>query len=459
MAQNQLQYEALRKRFHTFTYESYSYRFGREGLKIGFIFNLDGKITFKPEINFPYLEAGFTPTSRLPGPVMDNLVFHLGMIEVVSYWKAACPGEIRIVPHRLAPEQRQWWLDLYYKGLGEFFHTNGIDARRDDFATITDRNGPVPEPFSYDTTWLSLIPVGGGKDSAVTLEIMNGYDPDWIPFVINPRKATRDVILRAGKDEFRTLKAFREMDPLLLKMNAEGYLNGHTPFSAVVAFYSLLGAVLTGRKQIILSNESSANEATIPGTEINHQYSKSYEFETAFRTYVSRWITSSADYFSLLRPLSELQIAWLFSGMPRYFEAFRSCNAGSKTDSWCGKCPKCLFTYIMLYPFLDLASLDKIFGSRLFEDPSLQHYLDELAGFTPEKPFECVGTMEEVNLALTQSFTRHSPGSHPFLLNHYQFEKGRFTGNLPSWDEFLHRFGPEHHLPAELKEELLKRLC
>ena len=65
----------------------------------------------------------------------------------------------------------------------------------------------------------------------------------------------------------------------MLQLNSEGYINGHTPFSAIVAFSSVLTAALNGQKYITLSNENSANESTVKDSKVNHQYSKSYEFE------------------------------------------------------------------------------------------------------------------------------------------------------------------------------------
>ena len=87
--------------------------------------------------------------------------------------------------------------------------------------------------------------------------------------MINPK----DVHLKcAGDTESYTVK--RTIDQNLIKLNNEGYLNGHTPFSAIVAFTSYLVAYITNRSNIILSNEGSANEPTVIGTNINHQYSK-----------------------------------------------------------------------------------------------------------------------------------------------------------------------------------------
>ena len=245
----------------------------------------------------------------------------------------------------------------------------------------------------------TLVPIGGGKDSVVTLECLRNEMPV-IPLIVNPRGATLNCVKTAGYKENEFIIINRTLDPTMLKLNAEGYLNGHTPFSALLAFISVLVAFGSHSKYIALSNENSANESTVPGTNINHQYSKSIEFEDDFRNYVAANLNDEVQYFSFLRPLSELQIAKLFSQCEAYHPVFRSCNAGSKTDSWCGKCPKCLFTWIILSPFLSREKLTAIFGKDLMADESLRPILEELNGTAAVKPFECVGTVEEVRACL-----------------------------------------------------------
>ena len=223
-----------------------------------------------------------------------------------------------------------------------------------------------------------------------------------IPLIVNPRGATKECVAAAGFIEEQTAIIKRTLDPTMLQMNAEGYLNGHTPFSALLAFYTILLGFATKSKYIALSNESSANEPTVPDTEINHQYSKSVAFENDFRHYVAKYIDADIQYFSFLRPLNELQIAKLFSRAKEYRKVFKSCNAGSKTDSWCGKCPKCLFTWLALSPFISRKELTDIFGKDLLSDNNLRSVLDQLDGSVEVKPFECVGTVGEVRACVNK---------------------------------------------------------
>ena len=392
---NQAKYDSLREKFEFFCYEDFHYSVenGNFFAKFDFVVN---DIEFHPCFEIP--TRSFYKWNEIPKPLLDNLVFHIGMIELISYWKIACPKKVIIKPFALDEEQIRWWKKLYFNGLGEFFYVNGITTNISDFMTVECASEACHSERSEESRFLTektLIPVGGGKDSVVTLELLKNRIPA-IPLIINPRGATKECVAAAGYDENQVAVVKRTLDPTMLKMNAEGYLNGHTPFSALLAFYTVLIGFATKSKYIALSNESSANEPTVPDTEINHQYSKSVALENDFRHYVSEYIDADIQYFSFLRPLNELQIAKLFSRANAYRKVFKSCNAGSKTDSWCGKCPKCLFTWMALSPFVPRAELTEIFGKDLLKDNNLRPILDQLDGSVDVKPFECVGTVGEV---------------------------------------------------------------
>jgi hypothetical protein len=161
-----------------------------------------------------------------------------------------------------------------------------------------------------------------------------------------------------------------------------------------------LSAVLGNFGTITFSNEKSSDEENIKYKEenINHQYSKTFDFENKFREYNLKYL-SNINYFSFLRPIYDLQIAKIFSKFNKYFSVIRSCNVGQKTNTWCCKCPKCLSTFILFYPFLKEDTM-KIFGKNLLEDKELNPILDALINDSVVKPFECVGTREEIKLAL-----------------------------------------------------------
>lgn len=449
---NAEKFSDFRKKFPFFTFEEQQFRLSRAGLAIRFTFNLADQYKFYPSLFIPR-KACFLPDKeiieRLP-----LLVFHLGMIELVSYWKAACPPRVTIKPFGLFPEQVAWWKSLYYHGLGEFLYLNGLHTGEDNLMELEVASDEKKLRGNYPLDNSVLIPAGGGKDSAVTLELLAGL-PGALPLILNPRGASlRSIALKGfGPEDFFEIR--REIDPTLLQLNNQGFLNGHTPFSALLGFLTILASAMTGRQHIALSNESSANEPTIPGTTINHQYSKSFSFETGFREYVKRWLHPDINYFSFLRPLNEWQISSLFVRFKSFHTVFRSCNAGSKRDEWCGKCSKCLFTWIMLAPFLPDGELRAIFGREIADDPDMLPYLDQLTGLATEKPFECVGTLDEVNAALHISLNARKEHRLPLLLEYFR-KSPLYKGDL--WKENLADPGPllsDHHLPLFF-ENILK---
>ncbi len=455
---NQSKFDAFRKTFSTFTFERQSVKRENGALSLAFDFNLDDRYHFRPTLEIP--AKPFFDWDNLPENLLQRLAFQIGMTELVSYWKIACPKKVVVKPFVLTENQIKFWKKLYYNGLGEFLYLNSISVSEADLMQI-ETMLPI-DSFSTNTAFARndmdssisfeekvLVPIGGGKDSVVTLECLR-HEMPVIPLIVNPRGATLNCVKTAGYKEDEYIVINRTLDPTMLQLNAEGYLNGHTPFSALLAFISVLVAFGSRSKYIALSNENSANESTVPGTNINHQYSKSFEFERDFRNYVAENLNDKVQYFSFLRPLSELQIAKLFAQCEAYHPVFRSCNVGSKTDSWCCHCPKCLFTWIILSPFLSREKLVSIFGKDLMADESLQPIFEELNGTAPVKPFECVGTVEEVRACMKNAgiSTDSTAG----------FVKVPKLVEEPTVEEILNRFNTQHFLPAQFEQILKSRL-
>ena len=427
-------------------------------------------------------------------------------MEIPSYWKATCSPEIIIKAGSLDKEQIDWWKDLIINGMGQFFYENKINFCQPNFLKINRLQRPVlckadRGPSSNQTSSQILVPVGGGKDSAVTLEILKKNKKQINCFSLNPTEATKKIMEIAGCKNPIVVR--RKIDKKLLALNRRGFLNGHTPFSAYLAFLSVLVAAIFDAKYIAFSNERSSNEGNVKylGKIINHQYSKSFDFEKKFRKYSKKYLaktvkedkssfppslprggSSVIEYFSFLRPLYEIQIAKLFSKYPKYFSAFLSCNEAYKTASgtkkptkrWCGNCPKCLFVFATLYPFVNKQKLIKIFGENLFDKKKLLPTMQELIGERKFKPFECVGTKKEslVTFYLSWKKNRQQPSHHPpafgrhlgrasvklpFLLKYFQ---KKILPKYPNLDkeskQILDSWNNQHNLPREVERNLKK---
>lgn len=453
----------LSQKYTSFIYDAYSYEVRDDVLELTYHYELYSeaeRIPFthrvfysvKGNVNYDYRDLGS----------FENLIFHIGLIEVINYYKLACPKNVVIRCGSLEQDQIIWWKKLFYHGLGEFIYLNNmadlvnednfVDFKCDNSKGAIQGDKPISNavgPLELNTKG-HLIPIGGGKDSVVTLNMLQKQKEDNICFVMSPPKAAYDCIEVAGYKGY--LEAKRIFDKRMIEMNNTGYLNGHVPFSAILAFVSTLGAALVGKAFIPLSNERSANEPSVHGTTFNHQYSKSYEFEHDFHTYASKYLTSSITYFSLLRPLYEIQIGELFSYYKEYHPVYRSCNRGKSTNAWCGTCPKCLFVYIILAPFLDKDALIGQFGKDLLEDESLIPILDELIGIKDTKPFECVGTVWEVRAALNQCLISRKENT---LIQYFEKIGGPAMNARPVDYESGDLLSREHR---DLLEKEMKRL-
>lgn len=438
-------FEQLREKYPIFIYHSFSYDI-KEELEIEYHFEIPGLTSFYPKIRIPKEYIKIEPNKEY----LEYLIGQIGLIELLSYVKCTCSKTIQIDAIYMEDEQIHFFKKLYYKGLGELLYRNHIEVSEKELFDIvcTKEKTSLPN-ISYQGKG-NLICVGGGKDSCVSLEILKDEKENSC-FIINPKTPSLECARIAGYEEENIIKVTRILDKKIIELNEQGYLNGHTPLSAVIAFISYLCAYLQGKRNIILSNESSANEATVLGTEINHQYSKTLEFENDFRAYISHF-NLNIEYFSLLRGLSEYNIAKLFSHYKKYHQVFKSCNLGSKEKEWvwCCNCPKCLFIYIILSPFIEIEDRVKIFGQDLYDREDLLETFIELLGYSANKPFECVGTYEEVRLAVEETIKKQEEG---YLLDYY---KNHYHGNYDKKE--IEKYKEVHNLREDYNQLVKKEL-
>lgn len=472
-------YKELRKKFPEFIYKDVQVEDTGDVLHLTFDFEIPGLSAFAPEWFIPKKDKSADLCEAYRTNItLRKMIFSLGMIELVSYYKIACPPKVVIdVPgaEGLIDEAAlSWWKEQYFYGLGEFFYTNSIPLDKEGFMNIefgshaavdecgknTENSGTPVDVYHFNGISKEsrnfMIPVGGGKDSAVSLELLRDYKNDSYCYMINGRGATFATAKAAGYSDDRVIVAKRTLDKRMLELNKEGYLNGHTPFSAMAAFSCILTGYLYGLNFVALSNESSANESTVAGSSVNHQYSKSFKFEEDFTEYERKYIGSGVLYFSLLRPWSEYQIAMEFAKHPQYHEIFRSCNVGSKEDKWCGHCAKCLFVFIILSPFIGIKRLTEIFGVDMLEDPDMWPLLQELTGVVEQKPFECVGSRSEVNLAVCQTISGLLERGEeiPLIFKNYM-DAGLYTPYDSAKNPYLTFFEKKNNVPDFLIERLM----
>jgi hypothetical protein len=381
--------------------------------------------------------------------VLDRAIQLLFFIAGVSYYKAFLSPKITVEKGQIDENLAAFLNRTYQRGLGEFFYLNHLDPRTD---IPFPSNSSILEPLTASLTEGLLVGIGGGKDSLVSVELLQKGNVDFTTWSLDHRSQLTPLIERIVGPH---LWVEREWDPQLLKIKEDPTAyNGHIPISAIFACTGTILAILAGKRDATVSNESSANEPNLhyEGIAINHQYSKSLEFEKDYQNLLKHYYGDSLRYYSFLRPLGELRIAELFAatGFNKYKNVFSSCNSAfahsQQNISWDGSCPKCVFVFLALTPFVERAALEELMGNKnLLLDPGLERTIRQLLGVEGDKPLGCVGEVKESRAAM-----RMAQQQYPEL-DKYHFD-------LPT--DYNFRAWSEHSMPTEmfnLFQELLTK--
>lgn len=392
---------------------------------------LDDEHHFTERVDFGRvgIEGPVPPLSAGQRSAFEAVVRLLHLAAGVSYYKTAATRRIAIETGELSDAELRLCHDIYDRGLREFAYTNALEVPRHLEIVSTGggsdlRTGPREAPRSG-----VAVPVGGGKDSIVVLEALKRA-AGWHPFLVsvNPNPAVERI---AAISELPLVRMTRKIDPLLLDLNEQGALNGHVPVTAIISLIAVAGGYLHGYDTTVMALEGSSDSPTRvlaaqggsagvetgldqpepDAIEVNHQWSKSAEFESQLQEVLRQSVHESIRYLSPLRRFDELEVARAFAGMSPYFSAFRSCNRAFRIsdpfDGWCRDCPKCRFVFLALATVLSREQVVAIFGADLLDDISeTEGFLDLLDH--RRKPFECVGTVEEVAEAFSRLLDDHA---------------------------------------------------
>ncbi|MGV8854425.1 MAG: hypothetical protein ACOH2L_07230 [Devosia sp.] len=343
-------------------------------------------------------------------PNFKKLLDLTAIVLGVSYFKLKAPFAIAAPDIALNAAERAFATDVYENGLGEFYARN--DLQRFDRLTITAPHDDAERQPAIALPDRTLLPIGGGKDSLVSVDLLTHTGVAFTPFAVNPKGPILTSVDKIGTPP---VYVTRTLDPEMIRLSqAPGFYNGHVPSTAINSMIAALCALLYGYSQIVLSNERSASEGNVEfdGRQTNHQYSKSLGFELLIADILSGATGGTLKYFSLLRPYSEARIASLFTHETKFDRVFSSCNrnfrlTGNDGPLWCGECPKCHFVFLIFAPFMAKDRLLAIFGKDLLDNPAHESSFRELAGLAGQKPWECVGEILEAAACL-YTLTRHA---------------------------------------------------
>lgn len=388
--------------YDSFIFDSFD--FDPETGDITLVYSLDNDIRFEEKLRIP--------PSDIRLNAMQSSLSALHLAGGVSYYKTCCPKTMKVRSAHLDEEQVRFWNTVYEKGLGEFFYKNNVDYRGLISFPVSDASDPVFHQSDRPSSGKTLVPIGGGKDSIVTIERLRKNETKNITLLrLGSHPLIDELVSITG---LPCITVHRTLDPKLLELNAQGALNGHIPITAYLSCLAVVVAEAIGFDEIVMSNEKSADYGNVEylGNEINHQWSKSGEFEAMFDAYIRKYTNLHLSYYSALREMTELEIAGEFAKLPQYFCCTTSCNknwkiAGSDMKNrWCGTCPKCTFVFALMAAHLKKEIVLRIFDRNIFEDETTAPLFKQLLGMEGFKPFECVGTPEETKEAFAMIASR-----------------------------------------------------
>ena len=418
------------------------------------VYRFDNGPDLVESFNFPYSpwppeasrQAAFTQALKL-----------LHLLVGISYYKAGLCPELGFDGEQPDAQLAGFLTDLYSHGLAEFAYVNELNlAGKVHF----EGSGVPPEARSLILPDRALVAMGGGKDSLVGLGLLIEAGLEVQPICVGGSPLIGETVKAAG---LPLIRVGRNLAPELLEMNRLGAWNGHIPITAINSAVLLCAAILYGYKYIVFSNERSADEATliaaegnlllIGDLEVNHQYSKSSRFEHDFRQIIQSHVSPDVEYFSILRPYSELEIVRRFSRMKKFHTVYSSCNRNFHIDGshiegrWCLDCPKCRFAALSLALFMSPAQVAEIMGDDLLNHEDQTDGYRALCGLGRDKPFECVGEAGESRAALS-ALTRDDAWRNHAVVKTLAPELAKVE--VPEMHELL-RPSDHHFIPDDLR--------
>jgi len=383
-------------------------------------------------------------------PELDKALFLAYILSGISYYKAFPTRRVRLPEGiTLTPMQIELFDAAYQEGLGQFAYENKMT--RADLAHFGERAAVSERAFSFDGYIFDGVNArfryscgelryeeqiefaesdlepeiismqSGGKDSLLLATMLEAQKANFAPWFVRSGDHHPRVLDKLDN----LLLATRRIDRAGLAEAAErGGKNGHIPITYILQSLALMQAIMLGAQTVVVAigDEGTEPHSILkaigkksdvgyePPLAVNHQWSKTREAEALYARYVTGEIGAGYKVYSPLRNTSELKIAELFvkKCWRELGREFSSCNvanyrqhADNRELKWCGDCPKCANAFLLFAPYLPSGELLPLFnGQDLFAKESLQHTFKGLLGIDGvEKPFECVGSVEELRTA------------------------------------------------------------
>jgi len=408
-------------------------------------------------LRFSYQQVDFDLLRRdIGGPKMDRLLAVIAFIFGLNFCSLA--------PAVYDVSKYSQYIDVDLKTLFSHLY-NGIFAQHRFENQLFDYKGPQIlgqahsslDPYTFHASDIGpevLMSSSVGKDSLVAMKLLermevpfSSYNMRFVLWGEDSERSQLDRLLDVCDPIRRHVVEGSDIGlrELIDQKYSKIIKTICSPATPNAVFLALPVMLQHGYRYLVVGNEMSADTPNFFSKEldqqVNHQWGKSLDAEKLIEGYISKNLISSFSFFSILKPFSEYTIFSLLRNDQQYFYLTHSCNLLS---TWCRRCPKCVYVWLQSLAYLDESVVSQVFEENLFEVTDVEDILLELIGLNGNKPFECVGDIEESQLAFVVCMEKGYDG--PVL---QQFRKALLPQiNVPNLRErYSLLLNPAHNIP------------
>src|SRR6516162_4934796 len=212
-------------KYKKFIFGYYNYNPAQSTLLLQYRYS--GGPQFEEKLIFDFVSRPLSPADN---QVLDRLFRLIFLLSGVSYYKAFIPKLLTCEAFPLDEGTAEFLHKFYLKGLAEFAFRNGISLR--DHFRFRFEPAAIAPPMALDLPERTCVPVGGGKDSIVTIECLRQAGEPLVLFSLGSAAPIEATIAQTGLPAIRVK---RSLDPTLFALNEAGALNGHVPITGILS--------------------------------------------------------------------------------------------------------------------------------------------------------------------------------------------------------------------------------
>lgn len=366
----------------------------------------------------------FELEERYGDDAMRNVYFHLLAYEANKAASLA-PSEIDAGPYADLFDDPFWnlWETLFHNVWGVWRMENDLPGYRLPRPTTRPGVATIP-PVAVDAGETELLVLcGGGKDSLVTMRLLERAGIDYDTFIYSHSTYGRGEAQHRLVDGLvahcRPRRVHRAwilddaVDAPVSASVADLGINRILAAETVSSYWTALPVVLQhGFTEVALGITRSTDEHNLvwdqTGEAINYLWGMSAAAEQLLHAHVQARVVSNLTMFHVLRPIYDVNV---FALLRRDLEAVPATHSCAQHKPWCGRCAKCLYVWMNYAAWLPAETVTATFeGRNLFDVVENRTILRKMLGLESYKPTDCVGTVSEARLAFAMCRARRIGG-------------------------------------------------